>query len=101
MPRNLNSTVTVLFMMVSRGRVGGGGGSPEVHDHLHCFERVKFQVFKTAPDSLPVALPDSLPVALLSSDACELAPLRIVLLCVFLPIFLFFFTSLLIRVCLQ
>ncbi len=40
----------------------------------------------------------ALPVALLSSDACELAPLRIVLLCVFLPIF---FTSLLIRVCLQ
>ncbi len=34
-----------------------------------------------------------LPVALLSSDACELAPLRIVLLCVFLPI-LYFFTSL-------
>ncbi len=32
-----------------------------------------------------------LPVALLSSDACELAPLRIVLLCVFLPIFFIFF----------
>ncbi len=30
---------------------GGGGGSPEVHDHLHCFERVKLQVVKTAPDS--------------------------------------------------
>ncbi len=41
---------------------------------------------------------DILPVALLSSDACELAPLRIVLLCVFfLPIF-FFFTSLFICV---
>ncbi len=25
--------------------------SPEVHDHLHCFERVKLQVVKTAPDS--------------------------------------------------
>ncbi len=27
------------------------GGSPEVHGHLHCFERVKLQVVKTAPDS--------------------------------------------------
>ncbi len=27
------------------------GGSPEVHDHLHCFECVKLQVVKTAPDS--------------------------------------------------
>ncbi len=27
------------------------GVSPEVHDHLHCFERVKLQVVKTAPDS--------------------------------------------------
>ncbi len=25
--------------------------SPEVHDYLHYFERVKFQVVKTAPDS--------------------------------------------------
>ncbi len=25
--------------------------SPEVHDHLHCFERVKLQVVKTASDS--------------------------------------------------
>ncbi len=24
---------------------------PEVHDHLHCFERVELQVVKTAPDS--------------------------------------------------
>ncbi len=38
------------------------------------------------------------PVALLSSVACELAPLRIVLLCVFLYLFFYFFTSLLIRV---
>ncbi len=47
--RNLNDStaVTVMFMMVS----GGGGGSPEVHDHLHCFERVKLQGVKTAPDS--------------------------------------------------
>ncbi len=29
----------------------GGGGSPDVHDHLHCFKRVKLQVVKTAPDS--------------------------------------------------
>ncbi len=28
---------------------GGGGVSPE--DHLYCFERVKLQVVKTAPDS--------------------------------------------------
>ncbi len=27
------------------------GVSPEVHDHLHSFERVKLQVVKTAPDS--------------------------------------------------
>ncbi len=36
-------------MMVSGGRAGGV--SPEVHDHLHCFERVELQVVKTAPDS--------------------------------------------------
>ncbi len=44
--RNLNDStaVTVLFMM-------GGRGSPEVHDHLHCFEHVKLQGVKTAPDS--------------------------------------------------
>ncbi len=46
-----------LFLQWSRCAVydgewgGGGGGSPEVHDHLHCFERVKLQVVKTAPDS--------------------------------------------------
>ncbi len=28
-----------------------GRVSPEVHDHLHCFERVELQVVKTAPDS--------------------------------------------------
>ncbi len=27
------------------------GVSPEVHDHLHCFEHVELQVVKTAPDS--------------------------------------------------
>ncbi len=49
--RNLNEStaLTVLFMMVSRGRAGGV--SPKVHDHLHCFEHVKLQVVKTAPDS--------------------------------------------------
>ncbi len=32
--------------------VGGERGvSPEVHDHLYCFEYVKLQVVKTAPDS--------------------------------------------------
>ncbi len=30
---------------------GGGGVSPEVHDHLHCFDRVELQVVKTAPYS--------------------------------------------------
>ncbi len=32
----------------------GGGvvwGSPEVQNHLHCFERVQLQVNKPAPDS--------------------------------------------------
>ncbi len=49
--RNLNDStaVTVLFMMVRGGRARGV--SPEVHDHLHSFERVKLQVVKTAPDS--------------------------------------------------
>ncbi len=28
-----------------------GGVSPEVHDHLHSFERVKLQIVKTASDS--------------------------------------------------
>ncbi len=27
------------------------GVSPEVHNHFHCFERVNFQVVKTAPDN--------------------------------------------------
>ncbi len=36
-------------MMASGGRAGGV--SPEVHDHLHCFECVKLRVVKTAPDS--------------------------------------------------
>ncbi len=48
---NLNDSTagTVLFMIVSGGRAWGV--SPEVHDHLHCFECVKRQVVKTAPDS--------------------------------------------------
>ncbi len=33
------------------GEQGGGGGSPEVHDHLHSFECVKLQVVKITPDS--------------------------------------------------
>ncbi len=50
-PKNLNDStvVTVLFMMVSGGRAWVV--PPEVHDHLHCFERVELQVVKTAPDS--------------------------------------------------
>ncbi len=49
-PRNLNDStaVTVLFMMVSGGEQGI---SPDVHDHLHSFERVQLQVVKTAPNS--------------------------------------------------
>ncbi len=35
----------------------------------------------------------NLPVALLSSDACELAPLKIVLLCVFFSFFPYFYFS--------
>ncbi len=51
--RNLNDStaVTVLIMMLSGGEWGGGGVSPEVHNHLHSFERVMLQVVKTAPDS--------------------------------------------------
>ncbi len=30
---------------------GEQGVSPEVHDHLHCFEHVELQVVKTTPDS--------------------------------------------------
>ncbi len=33
------------------GEWGRAGGSPEVQDHLHCFEHVKLQVVKNAPDS--------------------------------------------------
>ncbi len=42
-PRNLNDStaVTVLSVMVSGGE--SRGVSPEVHDHLHCFERVELQ----------------------------------------------------------
>ncbi len=52
-PRNLNDStaVTLPFMLVSGGRTPEWGVSPEVHDHLHSFERVKLQVVKTAPDS--------------------------------------------------
>ncbi len=43
LPRNLND---------STHSVGGEQGvSPEVHDHLHSFERVKLQVVTTAPDA--------------------------------------------------
>ncbi len=44
----MTTAVTELFMMVSGG---SRGVSPEVHDHLHCFEHIKLQVIKTAPDS--------------------------------------------------
>ncbi len=43
------------------------GVSPEVHDHLHSFERVKLQAVKTAPDSqLLKTAPDSQLLNLLS-----------------------------------
>ncbi len=29
----------------------GGGGSLEVHNHLHCFEHMQLQVVKIAPNS--------------------------------------------------
>ncbi len=50
-PKNLNDStvVTVLSMMESEG--SEGRASPEVHGHLHCFERVELQIVKTAPDS--------------------------------------------------
>ncbi len=46
--------------------------SPEVHDHLHGFERVKLQVVKTAPDSqLLNLLSVSRPVTVLDeADQC-------------------------------
>ncbi len=48
---NDSTAVTVLFMMVSGGEQGGPRSFPQVHDHLHSFERVKLQVVKTAPES--------------------------------------------------
>ncbi len=52
MPRNLNDStaVTVLFMTVS-GRRAGDWVLLKVHNRLHCFERVKLMIVKTAPDS--------------------------------------------------
>ncbi len=32
----------------------GGGGSPEVHEHLHSFERVKLQVAKSSQVKSPL-----------------------------------------------
>ncbi len=48
------------------------GWTPEVHDHLHCFEHVKLQVVKTAPDSqLPKLLSVSRLVTILNeADQC-------------------------------
>ncbi len=48
--RNLNDS-TVVTVHVHDCEWGGEQGvSPEVHDHLHCFERVELQVVKTTPD---------------------------------------------------
>ncbi len=51
LPSNLydSTAVTVLFMMLSGGE--SRGVSPEVHGHLHSFERVELQVVETASDS--------------------------------------------------
>ncbi len=48
------------------------GVSPEVHDHLHSFERVKLQVVKTAPDSQLLNLPSvsRLVTILYEADQC-------------------------------
>ncbi len=53
------------------GEVGGGGGSPEVHGHLHCFERVKLQVVKTAPDSQFLNLLSVSRLILNEADQCD------------------------------
>ncbi len=52
MPRNLNDStaVTVLFMTVSGRRAGLGSPEGPQSSPL-CFERVKLQIVKTAPDS--------------------------------------------------
>ncbi len=49
-PRNLNDSTVI--SAVHDGEWGESRGvSPEVHDHLHCFECVELQVITTAPDS--------------------------------------------------
>ncbi len=62
---------------------------------IGCFSQFKKSNFIEGPHtSLPYNAIGSItefPVALLSSVACELAPLRIVLLCVFLYLFFLFF----------
>ncbi len=48
------------------------GVSPEVHDHLYCFERVEHQVLKTAPDNQLVNLLSvcRLVTVLIEADKC-------------------------------
>ncbi len=64
-----STAVPVLFMMLNGGRV-----SPEVHDHLHCFECVKLQVVKSAPDSqlLNLLSVNGLVTTLDEADQCSL-----------------------------
>ncbi len=50
MPRNLNDS-TAVSAVHDGGWGGRPGGVPEVHDHLHCFERIQLQVVNTAPNS--------------------------------------------------
>ncbi len=49
-----------------------GGVCPEVHSHLHSFERVQLQVVKTAPDSqlLNLLFVSRLVTALNEADQC-------------------------------
>ncbi len=76
-------------------RLSGAKSHTHTHTHTHTHHtrwftgtlhrRNGFYTVQTV-----CAIAHDLPVALLSSVACELAPLRIVLLCVFLYLFFYF-----------
>ncbi len=50
-PRNLNDSTAVTSAVHDGKWEESRGASPEVHNHLHCFERVQLPVVKTASDS--------------------------------------------------
>ncbi len=50
-PRNLNDSTAVTVLFIKGECRESEGVSPEVHHNLHCCERAKLQVVKTAPDS--------------------------------------------------